>query len=201
MELLQRLDAHVLDWFQAHHTPSLDGFMINVTALGSTQVISLVVLFTLCLLLSLGRFRTAVWVGAASVGGMLLTRAVKVLIGRARPSTAAAIGLLAEQTPSFPSGHSMLAAVTYLTLALVVTAVIRRHLVRVYIVAATLVLVGLIGVSRLYLGAHYFTDVLGGWLIGLTWALLCRWVEFRWVLRAHGQSARKEEPPTPLPLA
>jgi undecaprenyl-diphosphatase len=97
--------------------------------------------------------------------------------------------MASDPSPSFPSGHSMLSAAIYLTLAMVATAVIPRWRVRAYVITSSLVLVGLIGVSRMYLGVHYLTDVVSGWALGLTWALICRWVEFRWVLRMEKRDA------------
>jgi undecaprenyl-diphosphatase len=101
----------------------------------------------------------------------------------------------ALNTFSFPSGHSMMSAVVYLTLALIAGAVIPRWRVRVYVVSWSLFLVVLIGLSRIYLGVHYVSDVVAGWAGGLLWALLCRWVEHHWVLRAGRRKAEEDSAP------
>jgi undecaprenyl-diphosphatase len=159
--------------------------MSDLSALGGRTVLTLVVVFAVGLLLSLRRHRTAGFVLATALGGYLLSVGLKLLVGRPRPAG----GIIEVSGDSFPSGHSMLSAIIYLTLALIVTTVILRSRVRLYIIGSTLVLVGLIGISRLYLGVHYLTDVAAGWLVGLAWAILCRWIEKRWVLRMERQAA------------
>jgi undecaprenyl-diphosphatase len=158
--------------------------MNDLSALGGQTVLTLVVVFAVGLLLSLRRYRTAGFVLVAALGGYLLAVGLKSLVGRPRPVG----GLIQVSGNSFPSGHSMLSAIIYLTLALIVSTVILRWRVRLYIIGSALVLVGLIGISRLYLGVHYLTDVAAGWLVGLAWAIACRWVEKRWVLRMERQA-------------
>jgi undecaprenyl-diphosphatase len=143
------------------------------------------VVFAVGLLFSLKRHRSAGFVMATALGGYLLSVGLKHLVGRQRPVG----GLIQVSGNSFPSGHSMLSAIIYLTLALIVSTVIPRWRVRAYIIGSALVLVALIGISRLYLGVHYLTDVAAGWLVGLAWAIGCRWVEKRWVLRLERQAA------------
>jgi undecaprenyl-diphosphatase len=183
MDQLQALDRTILDWFQSIHRPWLDRVMIDISALGGVAVSALIVSFTVGLLLTLHRARTALFVLGAAVGGAALMQTIKYLIGRQRPHLEKP--LVIEASHSFPSGHSMLAAVIFLTLALIAAAVVPRRRVRVYLVVSSLILVGMIGVSRMYLGVHYCTDVVTGWVAGLAWAMLCRWVESHWVLRAE----------------
>jgi undecaprenyl-diphosphatase len=182
MELLQALDKAALDWFQGHRSPSGDAIMVDITALGGWVVLSLVVVFTIGLLLALRRYQTSCFVLAAVLGGTVLVEMVKALIGRARPLITAVPPLATlPDSASFPSGHSMLSAVVYLTLALLVAGRMQGRRLRRYVVLSSLLVTFLIGVSRMYLGVHYLTDVLAGWMIGLGWALGWRWIEGHWV--------------------
>jgi undecaprenyl-diphosphatase len=88
-------------------------------------------------------------------------------------------------TSSFPSGHSLIAAVVYLTLGSLLASVISRPMLKVYVLSVAMLLTTAVGLSRVYLGVHYPTDVLAGWLAGLVWALLC-WLVAR-VLQRRGR--------------
>jgi undecaprenyl-diphosphatase len=187
MESLQSIDHDTMAVFDRLRSacPWLESPMNDLSALGGRTVLTLVVVFAVGLLLSFRRHRTAGFVLAAALGGYVLSVGLKLLVGRERPAG----GLIQVGGNSFPSGHSMLSAIIYLTLALIVSTVILRWRVRLYVIGSALVLVALIGVSRLYLGVHYLTDVAAGWLVGLAWAIACRWVEKRWVLRMERQAA------------
>jgi undecaprenyl-diphosphatase len=191
MDFIHTLDQQTLEWFTEFRSAHarLSPAMKDISSLGGRYVLAIVVVFTVGLLLSLRRYRTAGFVLAAALGGLLLSEVIKVSIGRERPPNADPAAYHADASPSFPSGHSMLSAAIYLTLALVATTIIPRWPVRAYIVGASLVLVALIGITRLYLGVHYMTDVVGGWAGGLAWGLFCRWVESRWVLRLEKRDA------------
>ena len=183
MALFTALDREVGEFFRklGQQNPGLVSVMNDLTALGSKSVLIVVVVFAAGLLMCAKRYRTACFVVIATVGGTTISSWIKTWVARPRPPDAAVA--LAESFRSFPSGHSMLSATVYLTLALIATAVIHHRRIRIFVVGASLVVVGLVGVSRLVLGVHYLTDVIGGWMIGATWALACRWIEFRWVLR------------------
>jgi len=191
MAWLGLFDQHAEDWFRTlWGMPWLDAAMLDVTALGGFYVLTLVVLFSLGLLLTLRRYQTAGFLAAAVAGGVLLSRLIKAEIKRPRPEHHhLLVSSMFASDYSFPSGHSMMSAVVYLTLALIFTAVIRRWKVRAFVIGSSLLLVSLIGVSRMYLGVHYPSDVLAGWIGGLVWALMCRWVEYHWVLRAERRAA------------
>jgi undecaprenyl-diphosphatase len=98
--------------------------------------------------------------------------------------------MITVASPSFPSGHSMLAAVVYLTLGALMARFLVRRRVRVYVLTVALVLTLLVGASRVYLGVHHPTDVLSGWTAGLAWALVC------WLVARYLQRRGKVEPPS-----
>jgi undecaprenyl-diphosphatase len=195
MDALHRLDWLTQTWFTQHRgQPALETLMRDVTVLGGLWVLVLVVVFSVGLLVALQRRRTAAFLMLAAVSGAVLGRLVKVEIHRVRPPTYHAGTQFLTSIYSFPSGHSMMSAIIYLTLALMLAAVIRRRRLQIYVITCSLLLVGLIGVSRLYLGAHYLSDVVAGWTAGLLWALLCRWIEARWVLRSERRAPGTDTP-------
>jgi len=108
---------------------------------------------------------------ASTFGGVLITTMLKDVLGRARPTVVP--HLVAVTSPSFPSGHSMLSTTVYLTLGALLTRVPADRTTKLYFVLLPSMLTVAIGLSRIYLGVHYPTDVLGGWVGGLVWALAC----------------------------
>lgn len=107
----------------------------------------------------------------ASGTGMLLSFLLKWLFSRPRPDVVPHLSHTA--TSSFPSGHSMMSAVVYLTLGTLLATVVPRARLKVYILVVAASLSIIVGVSRVYLGVHYPTDVFAGWAAGLVWALTC----------------------------
>jgi undecaprenyl-diphosphatase len=143
----------------------------DVTALGGVTVLTLVTLAVAGYLL-MERKLGAMWlVVGATVSGLIASSLLKGVIARDRPHLVPHLSYV--YTSSFPSGHSMLSAVVYLTLGSLLMRLARGRAVKIYFLAVALVLTFLIGVSRVYMGVHYPTDVLAGWTAGLVWALLC----------------------------
>jgi undecaprenyl-diphosphatase len=95
-------------------------------------------------------------------------------------------------TLSFPSGHALTSAAVYLTLGALLMRIVRRPLSKFYCMGVAMLLTGLVGASRVYLGVHYPTDVLAGWLMGLSWALLC-WLAERALERRAGLKRERAE--------
>ena len=87
---------------------------------------------------------------------------------------------MARNSFSFPSGHATMAAVTYLTLGVLLARVQKRRRMKLYLLTVALILVLLVGFTRVYLGVHWPTDVLAGWCIGTAWALGC-WLIATWL--------------------
>ncbi|MBX3593568.1 MAG: phosphatase PAP2 family protein [Sphingomonas sp.] len=143
--------------------------MIDITALGGGTVLTLVVVLAVGLLLAGRHFLTAALVIAGTVTGSIAVGLAKRIFGRERP---ALIDHLVEVgSASFPSGHSANSAIVYLTVALLGIQVVPDRPARIFLLAATIGLVTAIGVSRVYVGVHWPSDVLAGWSFGTLWAL------------------------------
>jgi membrane-associated phospholipid phosphatase len=152
-------------------TPGLITFFLAVTALGSIEAIALVSLVGAVVF---GMWRRwllfATWLIAAG-GSVVLLLLLKSLFARPRPYVEQP--LLLETYYSFPSGHAMEAVVLYGTLAYFAVLALRTWHARVAIIVGTSLLVLLIGFSRMYLGVHYFSDVVAGLAAGGVWLSTC----------------------------
>ena len=157
--------------------------MRDFTAMGSTGVLALMVLTIAGFLAMTRKGNAALFVLASVIGGVLISQSMKWAYARPRPEL---VPHGAEvYTASFPSGHSMMAAVVYLTLGVLLARTQTDRIVKAYIVAVAVIVTVLVGTSRVYLGVHWPTDVLAGWALGAAWALLC-WLVMNW-LQARGQ--------------
>jgi undecaprenyl-diphosphatase len=157
--------------------------MRDITALGSTVVLALMVLVIVGFLAMTRRAYAALTVLISVVGGVIVSQGLKFAFARPRPDL---VPHGAEvYTASFPSGHSMMAAVVYLTLGALLARTQSSRSVKAYILTVAVVLAALVGVSRVYLGVHWPTDVLAGWTLGGVWAFAC-WLVMLW-LQARGE--------------
>lgn len=156
----------------------LEEFGRDVTALGGTGVLAALTLAVAGYLWIDGKRRMMVLLLIAIVGGQVVSSLTKLGFDRPRPDLVPHGAQV--YTASFPSGHAMMATVTYLTLATLLAQVEPRRALRVYLLALAIILSVSVGVSRVYLGVHWPTDVLAGWTAGAAWALLClstaRWL-------------------------
>jgi undecaprenyl-diphosphatase len=149
----------------------LEEMMRDFTAMGSTGVLTLMVLAIAGFLAMTRKGHAAVFVLAAVGGGVLISQTMKLAYARPRPDL---VPHGAEVfTASFPSGHSMMSAVVYLTLGALLARTQADRPAKVYILAVAVLLTALVGVSRVYLGVHWPTDVVAGWALGGVWALIC----------------------------
>ena len=155
----------------------------DATALGGLGWVTAATLIVAGYLILDHKSHMAMLVMVASAGGGIMSLLLKSLFDRPRPDLVPHLSHVS--TSSFPSGHAMLAAVVYVTLGSLLAAVISRTALKIYVLAIAVVLAIIVGISRVYLGVHYPTDVLAGWLAGLIWALIC-WLVARW-LQIHGQ--------------
>ena len=191
-----RFDERVLLAFRADPgdpigSARVEDAMRDVTALGSLSVLAFLTLAVVVYFALDRRPRTSLYVVVAVVGGTALTFALKFLFDRPRPSLIAPEALPGD--PSFPSGHAAISAVVYLTLGLLLARAVPERRLKVYVVALAVVLTLAVGVSRVYLGVHWPTDVLAGWALGGAWALLCWQVERRLQRRGVVEVAPPEE--------
>lgn len=162
----------------------------DVTALGGVFVLAIVTLAVAGFLVIRGQYRGALFVFGAVAGGLIIAGIFKATFARPRPSVVPHLSIV--ETSSFPSGHSMMSAIVYLTLFALLTRFIAERSVRLYLLGVATALTCMVGVSRVYMGVHYPTDVLGGWTAGLTWATIC-WLGARALQRKHRLEPPKAE--------
>lgn len=156
--------------------PWLEEAARDLTALGSYIVLGIVTSAVVIYLFMTGQRIAALWVLAAVLGGVLLSNLLKLSFERPRPDFVPhAVRVF---TSGFPSGHATLSAITYLTLGALLAGLHASMRFKVYFLGLAILLTLLVGISRIYLGVHYPTDVLAGWCIGAAWAALC-WTLFR----------------------
>ena len=146
------------------------------TALGSVVVLTLVVGLAAAALAARRRYGAAVVFVATAMGGFGLNEGLKQIYGRARPDPE--FRWVEVDSLSFPSGHAMMSAIVYLTLVVFITREKRAPISKIPLMIAALLFCILIGLSRIYLGVHYPTDVLGGWLAAVAWLEIC-WIAER----------------------
>lgn len=158
--------------------PGLQDAARDVTALGGVTALTLLTGLTACFLLLDGKKRMTLFVVGSVASGLLISTLLKDTFQRPRPDIVPQVGYVS--TPSFPSGHSMLSAVTYLTLGALLARSQEKRRHKAFFLLAAAFLSFLVGVSRVYLGVHWPTDVLAGWTAGACWASLC-WLAARWL--------------------
>ncbi len=162
----------------------------DFTALGGVAVI-LSLTFAVAAFFWLSSMRhAAVYVAVACLGSLLISTGLKQLFDRPRPDLVPHGSHV--YTSSFPSGHAAMAAAAYLTLGLVASQFVARRRLKVLFIGVAMVVTVAVGVSRVYLGVHWPSDVLAGWAVGLSWALVC-WVVAVW-LQDRGVIEQEQEP-------
>jgi undecaprenyl-diphosphatase len=159
----------------------------DVTALGGVAVLGLLTVSIGAFLALDGKGRMAGFICASILGGLAVSTVLKDLFQRPRPDLVPHGSYVF--TSSFPSGHSMMSAVTYLTLGALLARAHERKRMKAFFLILAALLTFCVGVSRVYLGVHWPTDVLAGWTAGTVWALIC-WLTARWL---QGRKALEPE--------
>jgi undecaprenyl-diphosphatase len=168
--LMVRVDHFIVNWLQAHGTEGGEKFFSVMSWIGSQVMNGIIIIGVGWLVLRRDWFR-AVALTLAVVIGTALNDLLKALFHRGRPETA--IEFIKHESWSFPSGHSMNSLIGFGFVAYLFLERTSDRRARIAIIVATVILVGLVGFSRLYLGVHYLSDVIAGFLAGAVWLLVC----------------------------
>lgn len=180
-------DSSIEHWFTHHRTPGWTTLMHGVTWLAGGVMLGLVVgALALFVLVYHRRVLLALYLGVAVVGVATMSVVLKEGFARNRPP--AIDHVVSALGPSYPSFHSAFAATTYIAIAVTVSVLARQRIARICAWTLAVLIIVAVGISRAYLGVHWATDVLGGWLLGGLWILGLS-LTFRPALRRSGGDA------------
>lgn len=178
-------DRAILLFFRAPGDPAtpvgpfwLRETMTEITSLGGYPVLVVLVAIVIGYLLVVRLYGPALYVALSLAMGMLLSQILKSVYDRTRPDFVD--HLVDTHTASFPSGHATMSTVVYLTLAALIVRLVADTRARIYVLAVAVLVSFAVGVSRVYLGVHYPTDVAAGWALGAGWASLS-WLVVSWL--------------------
>ena len=159
----------------------------DVTGLGSMAVLTTLTLLVVGFLALTRRFGASAFLMCAAAGGQTLNVALKAFYRRERPDPA--FRWIEIDSLSFPSGHATSSAVIYLVMAVLLARLVDTTSQKAYIIGSALLLSFLVGLTRVYLGVHYPTDVVAGWAVGIAWAQFCWFVAHALGRRRLAQSS------------
>ena len=171
----------------------LEETMRDITGLGSVFTVVFVTVAVAAYLALTNRRRIAAYVIAAVGGGEAVSTVLKLFYHRPRPDLVP--HGMEVFTASFPSGHAMMSAIAYLTLAILLARVDRNRRVKAFVLALGVSVTMLVGISRIYLGVHWPSDVVAGWCVGAAWASLCWFVALQ--LQRRGEVEVNDLPDEP----
>jgi undecaprenyl-diphosphatase len=197
-----RLDESIILLFRSAANPAepigpawLQEMARDVTSLGSFAFLGFLTLASCGYLLLVKKPALAMLMAVSVVGGQILNTGLKAFFERPRPDIDTTVRVF---TNSFPSGHAMMSAVTFLTLAALLARANPDRRIKIYFLAIAVFLTIVTGVSRVFLGVHYPTDVLAGWCTGSAWAMLCwtvaLWLQRRGEVEPEGAESPDAEP-------
>jgi membrane-associated phospholipid phosphatase len=167
-----RFDTAVLLGIHRWANPVFDQLMLGITRLGNPEVVVVVVAASWVWLVRRRQWRTSVLLLFTCLGTLMLNQGMKLVFARPRPLLWPR--LIPEVSYGFPSGHALGSMVLYGSLAYLLARRYRWHSQSIYLIAA--IVISAIGLSRLYLGVHYPTDILAGYTVGLLWLMICRFI-------------------------
>jgi len=177
MQFIEALDLGSLFFMNNLHHPWLNPIVATGTHLGDTWVLAVVVLLAfLIFAVWQRRFFTGLLIVVALLSSWSAYHLAKSWVGRPRPDVAWAFPGKPTD-PSFPSGHATASSAVYGLIALSLIPLLKRRVLQSALVVGTVVLVLAIGFSRMFMGWHYLSDVVGGWALGMSLALVLRWVD------------------------
>lgn len=162
-------DTTILLWLHQRTNPTIDHLMLKITALGNPATVVVLVTISLSLLLRYQRLWAAQVLVFNCLGGLTILRGLKLFFAKPRPQLWTP--LVVEPSYSFPSGHALGSVVVYGFLAFLLASRYPNYRRVIYPIA--IVMMGAIGLSRLFLGVHYPTDVIAGYAVGLLWLITC----------------------------
>ncbi len=170
----QAFDQMVLHWLQPVAGQPRGPWWLHeaaadITSLGGIAVLGLFALIALGFMLILRKRLSALLLVVGLAGGVALSEGLKALFERERPP--AAYQAVETLNASFPSGHALLSTVFYLTVAVMMTRAFPRRRFKIYVLGVGMVFALMVGLTRVYLGAHWASDVMAGWCVGAAWAM------------------------------
>ncbi|MBC7457367.1 MAG: phosphatase PAP2 family protein [Bdellovibrionaceae bacterium] len=168
-QIISTIDHSLANFFADQRSPAFTEAAINITALGSKWVLSLIVFISAMYLLFLKRYNDSLIFLITAIGAAVLNYYMKNFFEIPRPEIQSR--LVEEHGYSYPSGHSQASAAIYLALAFILMKPLRNNKEKMLTLISFLLLIGLIGLSRIYLSVHFFSDVTAGIIAGFFWAL------------------------------
>jgi undecaprenyl-diphosphatase len=159
--------------------PWLEEFARDITSLGSYAFLGILTFGVISYFLLTRRRALAALVAVSVLGGVAISNLLKMVFDRDRPDLPTSVRVF---TSSFPSGHATLSAISFLTLGALLAQTSPDPRVKAYFAILAILLTIAVGISRVYLGVHFASDVLAGWCVGSAWALLC-WMIAAWLRR------------------